>query len=566
VAAELEKDERIRLAERGLTNPEFFCTTFFPHLFPKEMPPVHRGLLAILTKKTRWLLESRDGKPPDLWWIVKNFVEKDEEAWRERQELVVKRQIFQVTDGERELDWQEIKAHEEAQGFLPHTWQVKLCLGRFTVVLLPRAFAKTTLAGVVVPIRKAVYHECDFFCYVSETASHSEMQVNNIRYELGGNHRLRSVFGEMRPDRSSDLKWSETFFETLSGVAMAARGRGAQIRGLLHHGRRPKEIICDDLEDKESVETEYQREKTRNWAYGDLIPALPSEDLDPEATITAVGTLLHSESLLAKLMKDPQWTGISMGALDVDGEPLWADGLSRESLAAKKESYILNAQLHIYYLEYFNEPRAEEDHPFKPHMIKQDSLKEGEHFVHSVTYCDPAISVEKRASECVTLGVGITNLGRIGIRAGWGDRGVTPRKLIDVFFQMVKVLGCRISGIESQQYQAALVHLVREEMFRKKQYFEVRPVPHNKAKNARVQGMILPRAQNGYIFYVQYLPKLHSQLMDFNPKKKEQPLDWPDALAGAIELLDDFAAQASGGDLSLSAYEEDDENFGRWAS
>jgi hypothetical protein len=78
--------------------------------------------------------------------------------------------------------------------------------------------------------------------------------------------------------------------------------------------------------------------------------------------------------------------------------------------------------------------------------------------------------------------------------------------------------------------------------------------------------MILPRAQNGYIFYVQYLPKLHSQLMDFNPKKKEQPLDWPDALAGAIELLDDFAAQASGGDLSLSAYEEDDENFGRWAS
>jgi len=44
------------------------------------------------------------------------------------------------------------------------------------------------------------------------------------------------------------------------------------IRGLRHGAYRPDLIICDDVEDLNSVKTNESRDKTYAWLTGDVIP------------------------------------------------------------------------------------------------------------------------------------------------------------------------------------------------------------------------------------------------------------------------------------------------------
>jgi predicted phage terminase large subunit-like protein len=487
------------LAYLGYEDPLFFCKYFLEHLFPKDIPWFHQGILAILTRRTDFLQ-----KYGHFAKIQKHFKNRDGSF------------IF------------------DSNGALN--------LRRFTLIMLPRGFSKTTTAGVAAGLWNVLYETFPFACYVSNAAPHAKMQLTNIKRELVDNQRILDVFGERRPDRQADQKWTEEFFETISGVAMAARGRGGQIRGLNHLGQRPKLIVVDDLEDLESVATEEQREKTRLWAYGDLLPALP--ELDSDATIVALGTLLHPNSLLMTWASDPAWNAIVFGAKDSDGDLLWPEMLDEEKLAARKLSFAAAGQSHVYQMEYFNQAIDSDTQPFKSHYIKIAPLDCPISELQAVSiYIDPAISTAKKADETVIVVVGMTQNGKIFLLDAWGKRGASEREKVDKYFDFYSQYKPRFCGVESTAYQAALVHILREEMFRKGTYFEITPVTHKVKKEIRIQGILQPRYASGYITHVKRFPELESQLFDF-PRGAHD--DWPDALAGAISLLDPVAAAAAG--------------------
>jgi hypothetical protein len=386
------------------------------------------------------------------------------------------------------------------------------------------------------------------------------MQLGNQKRELSDNVRLRTVFGDLRPQRKDDEKWSANFFETNTGVAVVARGQGGQIRGLNHRGRRPSKIIMDDVEDKESVSTDEQRKKVRAWAYGDLIPALPA--LDPSATIIALGTMLHPDSLLSTLSNDPQWTVVKFGALDKRGHPLWAANMDERKLELKQQSYAMAGELPTFYLEYYNTARGDKTAAFRQEffIFAQPEPADGE--LQVAVYCDPAISERASADEAVIMAVGMSKKGIIFALDGWSKRGAAPREIVDKFFEFSKSWKAVRHGIESQQYQAALIHLTREEMFRKKHYFEIEAVTHSAGskKMERIKGILQPRFASGYVRLAKIFPELQVQLLDFPNAKHD---DWPDCLAGAIALLDPYAAQAAGDkDLSEDEYPPLDEVVG----
>ena len=132
--------------------------------------------------------------------------------------------------------------------------------------------------------------------------------------------------------------------------------------------------------------------------------------------------------------------------------------------------------------------------------------------------------------------------------------GATPGEIVDTFFALRAKYGKpRTSGVESNAYQAALVHLLRESMFRKKDYFEVVAVLHRNKKELRIEGILQPRFAGRYIIFTRSFPELVTQLLEWpNPRR----MDRADALAGAIGLLDPFAAQAAG-DVDLSEDEHE---------
>jgi predicted phage terminase large subunit-like protein len=527
-----QEEARVSALRKGFEDPVWFCKFFLPHLFPGTIPWVHRGLLSILTGRVDFLHTYGE-----IEKIRRNFVWED-------------------ADGETHSMFQY-----DDEGNL------QVYRGKYTLIMMPRGAAKTTIAGVAVPLYEILNQECGFQVYISHAMPHSKMQLNNVKRELTDNGRIQGVFGEMKPGLRDEEKWSEEMFENTRGIAMAARGRGGQIRGLLHRGQRPKKIIIDDLEDKDSVSTQLQRSKTREWAYADMMPALPP--LDPDGTIIALGTMLHKEDLLSVWGQDPDWTVVKFGVWDRDGEPLWPEYMDEEKIAAKKRSYSVAGQLHNYYMEYENEPQAAETQVFKPEHFLYEPVPEGDGFyIQNAIYIDPAISPRRTADKTAIIVAGMAKNGLIYVQEVVAKRGMNETEKIDTYFRLHQKYQCRRAGVESVAYQASLIHHLREAMFRKGHYFEIDAIPHKTKKTSRIVGILAGRFNSGYIRFVRRFPDLEVELMDFRPDTDDQPDDCADALAGVVALLDPFAAEAAGDvDLTADEYEPLDSVMdGEWRS
>ncbi len=516
------------IAAMGYHDPVFYCKYFLDEMFSEPMPWIHRAVLAVLTGRCKFL-----EKYGELNKITTNF---------EFEENGDKLQLFYFDD----------------EGIL------NMRKRKYTNLMLPRGCSKTTIAGIAVPTYEINYQDSPFTVYVSEAGPHAKMQLDSIKNELSFNEKFHAVFGNLRPKQSSDERWSQDMFETTNGIAVAARGAGSQVRGILHHGRRPGKIIVDDVDDKDSVRTEERRKNRREWFYADVIPALPK--VLKTGTICNLATTLHPEALASALRRDPQWTNIVFGARDKQEELLWPIWMNEEDLAREKTSYQMQGLLHVYYMEYFNQIVAPETQIFKQEYL-QYGLPKGT--IRTAIYVDPAISERRTADRTFIIVCGMSSEGFIYVLDVWAKRGASPRELIDKYFEMAIRFDCdRVTGhgVEAVAYQAALVHLMREEMFRKGHYFEITAVTHARKnanipskKEERIQAILQPRYAAKYIYHVQVFPDLETELLDFTLANRGKD-DGPDCLAGCVSLLDPFAADASGLiDLAQDQYESLDD-------
>lgn len=530
------------IAAEAYRDPVFFSKYFLEHLFPYEIPWLHRGIFAILTEKTDFLWEYGD-----IWKLVTNFVTMDED------EKEVTGRIFVPVSGAKEISDDELR-ELEAQG---KRCELRLNTKPCTLLMIPRGFGKTTVVGNAIPLYEILFHDWIFGVYVSEASTHAESQADHVRRELAANERIQSVFGNLVPERNGAQKWTQEFFETTSGMAMAARGRGAQIRGIKHLGSRPTKIICDDLEDLESVETEQQRLKVRTWAYGDLMPALADG-----GRIHALGTKLHKECLLEYWARDPRFTTVKFGARDRQGEFLWPRKMDDTKLVETRDAFSLAGQLHTFYLEYFNRSVSADTNPFSGIALRYEEPEPAK-IVARAIYVDPAISQKTTADDTViAVGARLDN-GLIIIEEMIGGK-LTPSELVSNYFSLAKQYQCRFHGFESVAFQASLKYTFIEEMYRNSWYFEPIPVMHTTKKAERFQGILLPRMASGYIRFAKKFPKLEIQLRDWNPMRKEQKDDWPDTVCGVVELLDPVAGTAAGMDFTKNEYKPLDEELGNW--
>ncbi len=519
---EISEADREIIMEDTYEDPVEFCNFFFPEVFTIKIPWLHRGILALLTGKCQFLL-----KYGEVDKIIENFVIL-KEPMKEDSE-VIDHIFYWGEDG-----------------------QLKMKPARFTLLMIPRGFSKTTIAGIVVPIYKIVFQCVDFFLYVSHAFPHSKMQLDNVKRELGSNEAIRAIFGELKPMLRDDETWSKDLFETNTGCAMAARGKGGQVRGLNLKTKRPKEIIVDDLEDAKSVKSDTQRHDTIHWAYADLMPALPK--LDPDARIIALGTLLHKHDVLATFAGDSdRWTVVKFGAIDRQGDLLWPPMMDHEKIEQERASYARAGELHTFYMEYFSKFHSAETQVFQVDRILVSDV-EGETLRHAV-YLDPAFS-EKRTADfaCVSV-VCMSEKGTLWVRECWMKRGASNSDMLNTFFAFQKQYNCEVAGIESVAGQAALVNQCREEMFRRHQYFELTPVPNKSRKVERVAGALQNRYNSNYLRHEKVFPELLVQLDDFRMDESHEHDDGPDGVAGAVILLDPFAAMAAGEDLSKDVYE-----------
>lgn len=530
----LKPDEVQELALKCYENPALFNRTFLPDWFSHPMPWVHRGMIALLSKKVDWLLEFGE----EEWPAGKG-------VWDEKGlEKILNYFGYRSDPDDPKSPMLPLFRLDKTSNGKPG--KLSMYYSDRMLFIMPRGISKTTLINAD-NIKEICYHDNDFLVYLSETGPHAATQLDTVKRQLEGNEAIIQVFGNKKPERNDPEHWSSHMLQTTDGVTVVARGRGGQVRGLNVDGKRPSRIIFDDVEDTESVKTDEQRAKTRQWFTGDVVPALPIIQGSRSGQIIGAGTVLHGDALIINIAKDPEWITVWFGAKDPSGQMLWDKYLTEEQYNAKKRSFIRLGQRSQFRLEFDSSARPEaEQAKFDESYIRYEPRGNAETVARAIVV-DPAISDKKGSDFCSFAVVGITEKGIIHLYDVRMEVGMKPQDQVDMYFKLHFLYDCTRHGVEAISYQKALVHLLKEEMFRRgktygmKSYFEIDEITHGKTgKVERVEGILAPRYSAGYITHQRRFPEYEEQLLDWPNGKK----DGPDAVAMAVALLDPFAAYA----------------------
>lgn len=186
-------------------------------------------------------------------------------------------------------------------------------MGRNFAVAAPRGYAKSTIASLLLPLHDILYRTEGYMVLVSATLKQSVGKLKSIRAELTENATLRKCF-------APEIERVATRQLIANGIAIEAFSVGTELRGITYRQYRPTKIVIDDGEDSEAVESPEQREKLTLW-FKEVLENLGNG----YTNIIVVGTLLHSDSLLANILKRPDFESEVFRAVEsfADNTALW---------------------------------------------------------------------------------------------------------------------------------------------------------------------------------------------------------------------------------------------------
>jgi len=166
---------------------------------------------------------------------------------------------------------------------------------RVAVIVAFRGSAKSTIMTLSYPVWAILgAPQKKFALILSKTQQQARLHFTNLRRELESNEVLKKDLGPFREEKD---EWgSYSLVLTKHNARITAASSEQSIRGLRHGEHRPDLIICDDVEDLQSVKTREGRKKTYDWFTSEVVPTG-----DTNTKIVLVGNLLHEDSLLMHL-------------------------------------------------------------------------------------------------------------------------------------------------------------------------------------------------------------------------------------------------------------------------
>ena len=217
----------------------------------------------------------------------------------------------------------------------------------------PRGHAKSTAFTHDFTLATVLFRAEDYVILISTNEELAIEHLGDITRELVENEELIEEFQIKQFITNSK---TEIIVELKDGhqFRILARGSGQKMRGRKWRGKRPGLIVCDDLEDDEQVENKERRDKFRRWFFRAVKPALRKG-----GKIRIHGTILHEDSLLARLIKDPEWHTLFYKAhtsFDDFSNILWPDQFSEEDLRSVRQGFIEQFDSSGYSQEYLNDP------------------------------------------------------------------------------------------------------------------------------------------------------------------------------------------------------------------
>lgn len=173
--------------------------------------------------------------------------------------------------------------------------------GCHEAIAAPRGEAKSTNVGLIFLIWCLVTGRKHFCCLIMDAFEVAATMLEAVKAELEANPRLSMDY----PDATGQGRvWQAGVIVTPDNRKVQAFGAGKRMRGLRHGPHRPDLVICDDLENDENVRSPEQRDKLERWLKRTVLQ-LGANDATTDYLV--IGTVLHYDSLLSRLLNNPLW-------------------------------------------------------------------------------------------------------------------------------------------------------------------------------------------------------------------------------------------------------------------
>jgi predicted phage terminase large subunit-like protein len=472
--------------------------------------------------------------------------------------------------------------HKDLFGLLQQATEHR---GARIAIAAPRGHAKTTLLSLGYVLWCVCLRKEHFIVLVSNTADQAEDLLTAVKTELETNERLFSDFPEAAepPGRKpSPKRWRRREIITRHAVKVMALGGGQKIRGRKHQEHRPTLIILDDIENELEVASADQRETKRAWFEKALLKA----GTMTTTNVVVVGTILHYDALLARLVGDgsgtvdfPGWTPRKYQAVISfsENDALWEswEGIyscrteregqmgpeaakrffdehseamldGTEVLWPQRESYLDLMELRLregqasFDSEKQNEPVdpsscffRSEDFTFWDDQYKTDTalLADLGSSMSMFGACDPSLGRAGKLHDdtaIITLAqhrpTGVFYVLDADIRK------LKPRETIESVLEYHRIRRYVRFTMEANQFQDFLASELKREVSQRNAGLQVHPVKHSTDKVGRIQSL-QPLIASGRIRFSKKHRILLEQLRQF-PKAAHD--DGPDALEMAV--------------------------------
>lgn len=439
-------------------------------------------------------------------------------------------------------------------------WEMACSDDPRVAIAAPREHAKSTAITKAYTLVCLLFRYRDFAVIVSDTYAQSVEFVKELKIELTENEQIIADFGVkvLDTEREDDIiiRLRDDYL-----FRVVARGTGQKVRGLKWRNKRPNLIIGDDMEGDEQVESKERREKCLKWVMKALIPAGNKD----KCLYRFVGTILHDDSVLNRLLKSPSWATRRLRAheaFDDFRNILWPDAWPEHRLKDRRQVYIDNGDPDGYSQEYLNDPIAEGS----SHFRKTDLLdypegglgREQVALMRKYAAWDLAISKTEKAdfSCCVVIGIDSDGLIYVldVVRGRWDSK-----EIIDKMFLVEKVYRPEVTLVEEEKISKAIGPFLYDEMRKTQIYINLELVKPSKDKVLRSRSwQAKVRAKSvHYDKSAEWWPNVEQELVRFPKAEHDDTVD-PQSYLGLF--LDGLV---EGNTEKEAANEEYEEEFGR---
>ena len=194
--------------------------------------------------------------------------------------------------------------------------QISRMNGSRQAIAAPRGHAKSTNFTFKDTLHAILYQYKHYPIIISDSSDQADGFLDDIKTELEDNYHIIQDFGKLQGNKC----WRSNVILTSTNIKVESLGSGKKIRGRRHKNWRPDLLVLDDIENDENVQTPEQRRKLKNW-YDKAV----SKCGDTYTDIMYIGTILHYDSLLSNVLKNPRYrTAVYRAVIsEAENRSLW---------------------------------------------------------------------------------------------------------------------------------------------------------------------------------------------------------------------------------------------------